>query len=104
MHEHPVFGQSESDQPITIHIAANDFFLKIVKNYFCSDPYQNEFGVFLKHLINDPILINKTVKKKPTPVFSFSGEYKDYSPFNFLADKIIFVGANYSVPLLMSED
>lgn len=81
-------GQSESDQPITIHVAANDYLLKIVKSYFRSDPYQNEFGVFLKHLINDPILINTTMKKKTdSSFFFFQGEYKNYSPFNFLADR-----------------
>ena len=82
------FSQYESDQPITIHIAASDYLLKIVKSYFRSNPYQNEFGVFLKHLINDPILINKTMKKKTdSSLFFFQGEYKNFSPFNFLADR-----------------
>jgi len=83
-------GQNEEDDdaPLTIQNPGPNYFLKIVKNYFRSDPYQNEFGFFLKHLMNDPILINKTTRlKTDTSLFYFQGVYKNYSPYGFLADR-----------------
>ena len=82
-------GQAENDQtPVTIHYAGNDYLLKIVRNYFRSDPYQNQFGFFLKHLMNDPILVAKATKlKTDTSFFYFQGVYKNYSPYTFLADR-----------------
>lgn len=83
------FGQNEDDEtPVTIQNPGTNYLLKIVKNYFRSDPYQNEFGFFMKHLMNDPILINKTTHlKTDTSLFYFQGVYKNYSPFGFLADR-----------------
>jgi len=82
-------GQAEDEQiPVTIHYSGSDYLLKIVRNYFRSDPYQNEFGFFLKHLMNDPILVTKATKlKTDTSLFYFQGVYKNYSPFGFLADR-----------------
>ena len=82
-------GQAEDEQiPVTIHYSGNDYLLKIVKNYFRSDPYQNQFGFFLKHLMNDPILVTKATKlKTDTSLFYFQGVYKNYSPYGFLADR-----------------
>jgi hypothetical protein len=82
-------GQNEEDeQTPVIQYSAVTYLQKIVKNYFRSDPYQVEFGSFLKHLMNDPILTNKTTHlKTDTSLFYFQGVYKDYSPFGFLADR-----------------
>jgi hypothetical protein len=83
------FGQDEEEQaPVTIHYSSADHLLKIVKNYFRSDPYSNGFGFFVKHLMDDPLLINKTTRlKTDTNLFYFQGAYKNYSPFSFLADR-----------------
>jgi len=82
-------GQSEDGQiPVIIHYSGNNFLLKIVKNYFRSDPYQNEFGFFIKHLMHDPILVNKSTRlRTDTSLFYFQGVYKNYSPCGFLADR-----------------
>ncbi|HEV8508316.1 MAG TPA: hypothetical protein VGQ53_23100 [Chitinophagaceae bacterium] len=82
-------GQKEDEQvPVIIQNPGINYLLKVVKNYFRSDPYQNEFGFFLKHLMNDPILINRTTRlKTDTSLFYFQGVYKNYSPFGFLADR-----------------
>jgi len=83
-------GQSEENrQPrVTVHYAGNEHLLKIVKNYFRSDPYRNEFGFFLKHLMNDPILVNKSTRlRTDTSLFYFQGVYKNYSPYGFLANR-----------------
>ena len=78
-------GQDEDQQvPVTVHYSGNDYLLKIVRNYFRSDPYQNEFGFFLKHLMNDPTLITKTTRlKTDTSLFYFQGVYKNHNPFGF---------------------
>jgi len=83
------FSQDDDEQPpVTIHYKGNDYILKIVKNYFRSDPYQNEFGFFLKHLMNDPLLVTRETKlKTDTSFFYFQGVYKDFSPYGFLADR-----------------
>ena len=83
-------AQNEEDEqvPIVIQSAGTAYLQKIVKTYFRSDPYQNEFGSFVKHLINDPILSSKTTHlKTDTSLFYFQGVYKNYSPFGFLADR-----------------
>jgi len=81
-------GQNEEEQTPVIQYSALNYLEKIVKNYFRSDPYQNQFGFFLKHLMNDPILVNKiTQLKTDTSLFYFQGAYDNYSPFGFLADR-----------------
>lgn len=81
------FGQDNDDTPAAEH-SSNDFILKIAKNYFRPNPYETDFGSFLKHLMNDPALINKTTHKKTdSSLFSFQAQYKNYSPFGFLADR-----------------
>ncbi len=83
-------GQNEEDEqvPVIIRDPGTSYLLKIVKNYFRSDPYQNQFGFFLNHLMNDPILINKTTRlKTDTSLFYFQGVYRNYSPYGFLADR-----------------
>jgi len=82
-------GQDEDQQiPVTVHYFGNDYLLKIVKNYFRSDPYQNELGFFLKHLMNDPTLVTKTTHlKTDTTLFYFQGVYKGHNPFGFLSDR-----------------
>lgn len=82
-------GQDEDEQaPVTIHYKGNDYLLKIVKSYFRSDPYRNEFRFFLSHLMNDPLLVSKQTKlKTDTSFFYFQGIYKNFSPYGFLADR-----------------
>ena len=83
-------AQNEEDEqtPVVTQYSGTSYLLKIVKNYFRSDPYQNGFGFFLKHLMNDPILVDKTTHlKTDTSFFYFQGVYKGYSPFGFLADR-----------------
>lgn len=83
-------GQNEEDEqaPVIIENPGTNYLTRIVRDYFRSDPYQNEFNFFLKHLMNDPILLSKTTRlKTDTSLFYFQGVYKNYSPFGFLADR-----------------
>ena len=83
-------AQHEEDAqiPIIIQNPGTNYLLKIVQDYFRSDPYQNQFGFFLKHLMNDPILVNKSTRlRTDTSLFYFQGVYKNYSPYGFLADR-----------------
>jgi len=86
---HCMSQNEENEHPtVTIRYVGNDYLIKIVKNYFRSDPYRNEFGFFLKHLMNDPILVNKSTRlRTDTSLFYFQGVYKNYSPYGFLADR-----------------
>ena len=38
-------------------------------NYFRSDPFSRSFSGFLKHLINDPDIYDKNIKKKTDTIF-----------------------------------
>ena len=59
----------------------------IAKTYYRSTPFENEFGAFLNHLINDPTLINKTIiKKTDSTLFFLEGIYTSHSPFFFKAN------------------
>ena len=86
---HCMSQNEENEHPtVTIRYVGNDYLIKIVKNYFRSDPYRNEFGFFLKQLMNDPILVNKSTRlRTDTTLFYFQGVYKNYSPYGFLADR-----------------
>lgn len=58
--------------------------IKITQTYYRSFPFQTEFSSFLKHLLNDPTLINKTIEKRTdTSLFYFHGTYKSHNPFFF---------------------
>ena len=86
---HCMSQNEENEHPtVTIRYVGNENLIKIVKNYFRSDPYRNEFGFFLKHLMNDPTLVNKSTRlRTDTSLFYFQGVYKNYSPYGFLADR-----------------
>ena len=86
---HCMSQNEENEHPtVTIRYVGNDYLIKIVKNYFRSDPYRNEFEFFLKQLMNDPILVNKSTRlRTDTSLFYFQGVYKNYSPYGFLADR-----------------
>ena len=59
-------------------------FAQVSKHYFRSDPFTGDFSSFIKHLLNDPAIINKKiVHRTDTSLFYFSGVYKDYNPFFF---------------------
>jgi len=59
------------------------------KNYYRSNPFVGNFNSFLNHLLNDPSLVEKELKKRTdTSLFYFSGIYKNYNPFFFKPKKI----------------
>jgi hypothetical protein len=62
---------------------------KITKSYFRSDPFTGDFSSFLRHLINDPSLTNKSLHKKTdTSLFSFGGTYATHNPFFFKPKRV----------------
>jgi hypothetical protein len=61
---------------------------KITHDYFRSDPFETSFSSFLTHLLNDPGLTDKTMKKKTdSSLFYFSGTYSEFNPFFFKPKK-----------------
>jgi hypothetical protein len=57
---------------------------KFSDEYFRSDPFKGQFSDFLKHLINDPIISEKSIQKKTdTSLYTFFGVYNNYNPFFF---------------------
>jgi hypothetical protein len=68
--------------------AQYDLFAKISDNYFRANPFDREYSKFVNLLMNDPIIANKAiVKRTDTTFFSFMAEYKNYSPYTFIADR-----------------
>lgn len=62
---------------------------KFADEYFRSDPFKGQFSDFLKHLINDPDISDKTIKKRTdTSFYVFYGTYKTYNPFFFKPKRI----------------
>jgi hypothetical protein len=62
--------------------------VKIASNYFRINPFNQNISQFLNQLINDPGIANKTVRKKTdSSLFQFMAEYKNFSPYSFLADR-----------------
>jgi hypothetical protein len=57
-------------------------------NYFRINPFTQEFSQFLNQLMHDPGIANKSLKKRTdSSLFSFMAEYKNFSPYTFLADR-----------------
>jgi len=68
----------------------------IAKNYYRSNPFENEFSKFLNHLMNDPTLADKIIyKKTDSTLFFLKGVYASHSPFFFKADKTEIILAEY---------
>src|SRR5688500_1257044 len=62
---------------------------QFTKSYFRSDPFIGEFSSFLKHLLNDPAIINKrTLHRTDSSLFSFSGVFNNYNPFFYKPKRI----------------
>lgn len=58
--------------------------LKITDQYYRSKPFKTEFSSFLSHLLNDPTLSDKVIRKRTdTSLFYFQGTYSAHKPFFF---------------------
>ena len=69
-------------------IGQENLFARIADNYFRANPFDREYSKFLQFFMNDPTIINKKiVKKTDSTFFSFTAEYKNHSPFSFVADR-----------------
>ena len=65
---------------------SQDVMKDIAKTYFRSNPFITEFGFFLDHLLHDPTIINKEMKKRTdTSFFYFKGQYTNHNPFPFIS-------------------
>ena len=72
----------------TFFCTAQEVLMQVAKNYFRSDPFNNEFGQFLKHLMNDPTLVNSSVNKRTDSSFFYlRGDYTHHNPFFFKAKR-----------------
>ena len=61
---------------------------KVSENYFRSPPFEREFNLVLKHLMNDPTLSNKNIlKKTDSTLFFLEGDYSNHNPFFFKATR-----------------
>ncbi|MEI9909831.1 MAG: hypothetical protein WDO71_09270 [Bacteroidota bacterium] len=59
------FGQAQVSSPV----------YKIARDYFRSDPFQEEFSSFLIHLLNDPGISGKLIEKRTDTSLFSSREY-----------------------------
>ena len=65
-------------------LCAQQGMLQVAKNYFRSNPFDREFSQFLQHLLNDPTLTNKVIRKKTdSTLFFLDASYSTHSPFTF---------------------
>jgi hypothetical protein len=82
------FVGSSQELSISVRFAPYDDLLKMVKQYFRSDPYDGQFSWFLDHLVTDPQLINRSITKKTDSVlYSFKADYQRHNPFGFKTDR-----------------
>jgi hypothetical protein len=71
---------------------------KIIKEYFRSDPFRNEFSAFLRHLMNDPTIKNKHVyQRTDTSLFYMTGTYTSHNPFFFKPGQVDVILAENAV-------
>ena len=69
-------------------LQAQEAIVKIATNYFRANPFTQEFSDFLDQLMHDPAIANKSLTKRTdTSLFSFMAEYKNHSPYTFLANR-----------------
>jgi len=62
--------------------------ISLPHNYYRSSPFSSEFSNFVQHLLNDPTLVNKTVRKKTdTTLFFIEGDYASHHPFFFKSSR-----------------
>lgn len=75
--------------PGSTSLFAQENLYSFTKDYFRSNPFQGEFSVFLKHLLNDPTIEQKkTIQRTDSSFFSFFGIYKSHSPFFFKPKRV----------------
>src|SRR5882724_2982668 len=75
--------------PVAFSLYGQSPVSKITHSYFRSDPFQNEFSAFLTHLLNDPTLTDKILKKRTdSSLFYFQGTYTTHNPFFFTPTKV----------------
>ena len=68
---------------------------KVSENYFRSPPFEREFNLVLKHLMNDPTLSNKNIlKKTDSTLFFLEGDYSNHNPFFFKATRTRIICCN----------
>lgn len=78
--------------------SAQEGLFQFSKSYFRSNPFIGEFSGFLKHLINDPAIMNKEIRQRTdSSLFYFSGVYNNYNPFFFKPARIEIILGEASV-------
>jgi hypothetical protein len=61
---------------------------EVAAYYYRSNPFNKDFGSFIKQLTSDPSLYDKQVSKiTDTSLYFFEGWYKSHSPFFFKSEK-----------------
>jgi len=66
------------------NIFSQEIVNSITDRYYRSNPFHGKFSDFVKELIADPYIINKTVSKRTdSTLFFFKGEYTAHNPFMF---------------------
>lgn len=77
---------------------AQEGLFQFTKSYFRSNPFVGEFSGFLKHLINDPAIMNKETRQRTdSSLFYFSGVYANYNPFFFKPARVEIILGEASV-------
>lgn len=73
--------------------------LDFTKVYYRSNPFTGTMRQFLEHLMRDPEIQDKKIQHRtPDQLFSFTGRYKKYSKFFFIADSVRVVLLEMTTP------
>lgn len=69
------------------------------KIYFRSNPFTGTMRQFLEHLTRDPEIEDKRIQRRTSDqFFSFSGRYKKYNKFFFVADSVRLILQEMPIP------
>lgn len=83
---------------LTISSRAQTVLVQVAKNYFRSNPFEHEFGIFLRHLMNDPTMTDLSIShRNDSALFYLRGSYTTHKPFFFHAKRTEVVLAETAV-------
>lgn len=74
---------------ISVFGYSQEVLVDVIDEYYPANPFVDKFSEFLKALINNPFLSEKSINKRTdSSLFFLKGEYKLQNPFSFQPSKI----------------
>lgn len=89
---------------MSLSFSANAQFPDVVKKYFRINPFEAQFSSFIKTLVSDSDLLNKTIiLKTDSTTFFVNGYYKIFNPFSMNADRVDMVFAEDQTEVVLKD-